>query len=107
MKEYANELERLRDIGEQMKRDPYYLEREEAREQERKKIEEQEKKEREFAQHNLSDVHKEVVQQMKGLKIAKEKEMTPEQIEKAKDEQAERVYKLLEQKHCPNKDIWE
>ena len=44
MKEYANELERLRDIGEQMKRDPYYLEREEAREQERKKIEELYKK---------------------------------------------------------------
>ena len=44
---------------------------------------------------------------MKELKMEKQKEMTPEQIEKAKDEQSERVYRLLEKKHSPNRDIWE
>lgn len=107
MKEYANELERLRDVADQMKRDPYFLEKEEQREKERKELEEQEQKKHEFKQHNLNDIHKEVVQAMKELKIAKQKEMTPEQIEKAKDEQSERVYRLLEKKHSPNRDIWE
>ena len=107
MKEYANELERLRDDADQMKRDPYFLEKEEQREKERKELEEQEQKKHEFKQHNLNDIHKEVVQAMKELKIAKQKEMTPEQIEKAKDEQSERVYRLLEKKHSPNRDIWE
>ena len=43
---------------------------------------------------------------MKELKMEKHQEMTPEQIEKAKDEQAERVCKLLEEKHSLKKDIW-
>lgn len=106
MKEYANELERLRDVADQMKRDPYFLEKEEQREKERKELEEQEQKKHEFKQHNLNDIHKEVVQAMKELKKAKENEKTAEQIEADKLAQEQRVYQLLERKHNPSAEYW-
>ena len=76
------------------------------RQEEETRAELEKQKEYEFKQHNLTDIHKEVVTEMKELKKAKENEKTAEQIEADKLAQEQRVYQLLEKKHNPSAEYW-
>ena len=71
------------------------------RQEKETRAEAERQKEYEFKQHNLTDTHKDLVDQMKALRKAKEEEKTEEQIKADKLEQEKRVYQLLERKHNP------